>query len=346
MPDQERHISHGEEIPEHELQARFTSVACRPAMAPDLAFRMVLPRDWIELTAPATPVGEDEPSLLGAYKQTDEISVQALGIHLPHEVNLEDWLEYQADGFHLRLGGVEAGDGACGQLVHAVADAPDGAELRLLAASNGPFVALLVGRMPAGAGEAVEEVLGLAAASFDLLAPRGEKTLEPVNLFIDRDGMFQVLHPASWSLSAEDSLRPEKAGVNFRLSDGSDTLAYLRVEADARISLDETGFEQLFQLTLSEIEEAGVTVTDLDPVPGSAERERWVGACSLPSGAGEVALLFRRSSVCWQTAVMLCPAKTANPLAWMRGKRAYEMAVASLSLPADVRLTESAGTGE
>jgi len=263
-----------------------------------------------------------------------EISVQVLATALPYEVNLADWLEFQAHLHGFAISDLISGDTAFGQAVHAVGRGGDGARLRLLAKGNGPHVTLLMARMPANESEMCWETLGLAAASFEFSGPCNLKTREPLEEFTDRDGLFRVRYPKSWSFDTEDGLRPHKAGVNFRIVTESETTAYLRVEADARISLDATGMEQLFQLTLSEVGEAGVTVKELDPLPpgqGGADKERWLGECMLPSGPGQMALLFRPGPFCWFSAVMLCPDKTRNPLAWMRAKRFYEIAVASLA---------------
>jgi hypothetical protein len=262
-----------------------------------------------------------------------ETSVQALATSLPYEVNLIDWLEFQAHLQGFVISEVTSGDTAFGQTVHAAGRGGDGACLRLLAKGNGPHVVLLVGRMPADESAMCWETLGLAAASFEFSGPCNLKTREPLEAFTDRDGLFRVLYPKSWSFDTEDSLRPQKAGANFRTVTESETTAYLRVEADARISLDATGMEQLFQLTLAEAGEAGVRVKQLDPLPpgnGGRERERWLGECMLPSGPGQIALLFRPGPFCWFSAVMLCPDRARNPLAWMRAKRFYEIAVASL----------------
>ncbi|MCX6620797.1 MAG: hypothetical protein NTY38_06905 [Acidobacteria bacterium] len=343
MPDTPA-ISFGEPIPDVELRTRFGSASVTPVMAPDLAFRMVLPHGRIEATdIPHKPVVEDEFTLLAAYKLSDEISIQVLATLLPYEVNLLDWLSWIAQRQNFRLLRSISGETACGPAIHAEAEAADGAFLRLLVAGPAERSVLVVGRLPWREANGLEPTLGLAAASFEFLSKCRRKTREPLLKFTDRDNYFQLLYPASWSFDTEDSLRPEKAGANFRLTGGGGTLAYLRMEADTRLPLDHTGLEQLFQLTVSETEDAGITIEDLDPLPpseNSGPRERWAGTFRSESGRGEIALLFRRSSVCWLAAAVLAPLMEDDPIAHLRARRFYEIAAASLCSPVDAELTE------
>jgi hypothetical protein len=131
-----------------------------------------------------------------------------------------------------------------------------------------------------------------------------------------------------------DSLLPKKSGVDFRLTDGVDTIAYLRIEADKRQPRNAEGIRNIYELTMEELEESGVDVLNLDPIPQGAIAdggERWLGECALPSGhQGQVALFFRPTSIAWLVAVLVSPEKTVNPYAWMRAKRFYEIAFATL----------------
>ena len=337
MANDDIRISFGDAIPDKSLGSAFGSISFTPPADPDLSSRVVLPRNWAQVAnLPAPPLQADAFSLLAAYRESDEISVQVFATLLRFEVNLIDWLEFLAHRQGFTLLNVKSAETESGQTVHGVARAGDGAFLRFLTKGNGPKVVLLLGRAPFAAPDSVKEILGLAAASFEFTHLHRQKTRELLEVFTDAGGLFQVLHPSSWSHDTEDSLRPAKGGVNFRLTSDTDTLAYLRVAADTRIPPTESGMEQVFLLTVQEVEESGVVVDRLDPVPGGTlakPKERWVGTCTLPSGKGEVALLFRRAPFGWLSAVMLCPGKTVNPVAWMRAKRAYEMVVASLSVP-------------
>lgn len=329
-------ISFGDGIPAEMLRSQYGSVSAVPAEAAELAFRLVLPRVWSRVSdLPMAPLASDAFSLAAAFKRDENTNVQILITPLPFEVNLVDWLEFQAYLHGFKLAAVLSGETSCGQTVHAAASAADGSELRLMVVGNGPKVVLLVGTMPAGAPSLDRETLGAAAASFEFLTSCRQITRERIGSYLDRESLFQLQFPGSWSYQAMDRLRPEKAGVDFRLTGEAKIFAYLRVEADTRVSLDDTGLEQLFQLSIDEIEEAGVSISQIHPVPegaGVGKRERWLGECTWGGIAAQVALLFRRTPHGWLSAILLCPEKSLNPMVWMRAKRAYEIAAATLSV--------------
>lgn len=335
----ESRISFGGLITRDRLAREFQSVSATPPSAPDLSFRVVLPKTWTEVAGyDMAPLSVGAFSLVAAYQHSDDVSFQILATLIPHEINLVDWLEFQAHVQGFSLTDVQSGETRTGQIVHAVALARDGALLRLVTTGNASKVVLATGRMPSNLGGELTEALGLAAASFELTLPHRLRTREPLLKFTDERGMFETIYPRSWPPSPQNSLRPEKAGVTFRIEGETETKALLRVEADTRISLSDDGMEQLLTLLLDEVRESGVEVEDLRSVPPgelAGPRQRWLGTCKLPSGKGQIALLLRKTDTCWLAAVMLCPDKEASPMAWMRAKRAFEIAVATLRLPTE-----------
>jgi len=182
-----------------------------------------------------------------------------------------------------------------------------------------------------------DKQLDLAAASFLMTAHSGATTREPIEIFQNADGLFVCAYPGSWQVQVLDEALPEKAAVDIRLPGESDTLAYERVEAYRSIGGDEDGFAILNRTMREELADADVHAGDIELMPEDVEvntlQQRWVGDCRLPSGDGTLAAVFRRGRDVWLSGVMLCPNKEANPLAWMRGKRVFEIMVASLEQP-------------
>jgi hypothetical protein len=331
-------LSFGDGIPEESLKADFGNVTVVPPQVPDLGFQIALPRSWVRAAGVEGKgkLEEERLDVLAAFAGPGQAAVQILGTLIPYEVNLMDWLDWQAGIIRAEIGEHKSGETDYGQMVHAVATSAVGEPLRIVVVGSGPNVAMLLGTCAADADERVWETLGLAAATFGLLNVPALKTREPLKVYTDKDGMFELLHPASWTTTSLNDLRPEKAGVDLRLASKKDTLAYLRIEADKRYSRDDAGLKELYELTLDEITDSGVDVTHLEavpPGPTAGERQRWVGECELPSGIGSIAILFRPVADAWLSAVMISPALLAHPLAWLRGKRAYEIAVASLQRP-------------
>lgn len=203
----------------------------------------------------------------------------------------------------------------------------------MVVCGDGPDLVWMVGRQGPGAPPDSEEVLGLAAASFQFAHHSGAKTREALRLYKDAGGLFQVSYPQSWTVETNRNLLPDKSGADFRITAASDTAAYVRVEGDRRHAPDQTGQRRVFEIAVEQVEESGIEIQKLEPIPagkGGGEKERWAGECKLKSGPGQIALLFRRGAGSWLAATMISPAKEINPFAWMRAKRFYEIIAASL----------------
>jgi hypothetical protein len=201
---------------------------------------------------------------------------------------------------------------------------------------NGASVVLLIAGTPAHPPEEIRETLGVSAASFQFTAPCTGQTREPVAVFTDSANLFRFLCPESWSIEPLDALRPVKAGVDCRLTNEDNLIAYLRIEADTRYPRDEAGLRQMVDLASQEIAEAGVNIQETHVV-STAESglpEQWLGTCPVGEGAAQVALLLRPAANCWLGAYAFFPNRDSDPWGWLRGKRAYDLAVATLE-PAD-----------
>ena len=349
MGDDPVEISFGQDIPEEVLSTSFGLVSVVPPLAPELSFRVALANDWEPVAdITMTPLECESFSIAAAFQAPEgDMSFEALATSIPFEVGLADWLEIQSGVHGFELLRVQSFGGENGEMVHAVARAADGAHLRLLAAGNGASVLLCLGRAPEGAPEAVIEALGLAAATFEFTEPEIAKTREPVVVFTDRDRMFQVLHPQSWSPEAINRLRPHKAGADFRLADDEDLLAYLRVEADTRHPCDQEGLERVLDLTLDEIYHAGVAIQALE---ACAEEEdglpgQWMGDCTVGESPAHIAIRLRPTATCWLTVIGLYPLRESEPWSWMRGKRAYEIASATVESSARVSAAGASSFG-
>jgi len=329
-----KEITFGKRISEQRLRSDFVSVRVEPPHQFGPKCRLVIPKAWKQAQIEqARQLAVDRFTILAAFSQSDDVGVQVLATLMPWEVNLVDWLEYQAHIRQIALHSIQSAETEWGQTVHAVGLEDDKAFLRIIVAGDGRQLVLLIGRMPLSASEAVAETLGLAAASLDFPAHSGKTTRESLVEYNDEGSLFQVIHPSSWTCQALDTLRPAKSGADFRITNERDTLAYLRIAGDTRPDRNNTGLEELYRSTLDELKQADIMVHGLERVRPSSTKiveQRWVGGCAVPSGEGQLAFLLRLGSKAWLSAVLVCPAKTVNPHAWMRGKRAFEIACATL----------------
>lgn len=334
MGDSAAGIPFGQNIPEDVLFASFSVVSVEPPLAPELSFRMALPNDWEQdAEVPMNPLEYNAFSEVAVFRApADDLIFQVLATSIPFEICLADWLEHQARLNEFELLAAQAYETDCGQMVHGVARTADGMYLRLVVAGNGPSVVLCIGRAPAYPSEEAVETLGLAAATFEFTATGVESTREPVVAFTDRDRMFRVLYPQSWSHETLNRLRPQKAGVGFRISGDEDVLSYVRVEADTRYSTDPEGLEGVLGLTIEEIQQAGVSIQFLQAYTEAEGKppDRWIGDCIFGGAQAQIALLLRPDTERWLTVIAFYPRKEDDPWSWMRGKRAYEIASATV----------------
>jgi hypothetical protein len=335
MGDDPAEISFGQAIPQDILDDSFGLVAVVPPLAPELGFRVALPNDWAQdPEIPMAPLEQEAFSQAAMFRAPDgDISFQALATSIPFEVCLLDWLKHQSAIHDFSLLNAQSYDTETGQVVHAVGQADSGGHLRVLVVGNGPSVFLCLGRAPEDASEETIETLGLAAAAFEFVETDIARTREPIVTFTDRDRMFRVLHPASWSPETLNRLRPRKAGVDFRLTgDDDETLGYLRVEADTRHPCDEEGLERMLELTLDGIGEAGVEIQALQAYTEEEGQppDRWIGDCTFGESQAQIAIVLRPTAACWLSVLAFYPRREDDPWAWMRGKRAYEIASATV----------------
>jgi hypothetical protein len=333
MSDDPTPISFGESVPEEVVRDHFVTVRHDSTAAPELSFRIVLPQDWTQVTAAVmSPLEAGSFSQVAVFSGGEEIAIHVLATLIRYEVDLLDWLALHSEQMGFTLLNAVSGQTPYGQAVHAVGRSNTGAHLRLLTMGNGASVVLLIGGIPDGAPEEIRETLGGAAASFEFTAPCTQQTREPVALFTDSANLFRFLCPESWSLEPLDALRPVKAGLDCRIANENNLIAYMRIEADTRYPRDGAGLPQMVALTFQEITETGILINEIQVVSNSEAGlpEQWLGTCQVGEATAQVALLLRPAATCWLGVYALYPNRDQDPWGWLRGKRAYEMAVATL----------------
>jgi hypothetical protein len=325
-------ISFGEGIPPQMRSADFAMVQAPARSGRPLGFKLALPRDWKEVPSPP-PGQNDDMSVAATFAASNDVNVIVMQTRIPFEINLTDWLEYQCHLRSFKIDKLQTEHAQNGTEVQAAAHTADGDLLRMAIVGDGDRVLWLIGRTIARLAVEYEETLGLAAASIRILSYGGKDTREPLNTYQDAASGIRLLYPASWQ---PDPLKQElanKSATDFRLIEGRETIAYLRVEIDFTLGPGKPALNQLLRTSVAEIEESGIKIRPLEPIPIQAAadmEERWLGSCDLPGGPGQVAMLFRRGTQCWLAAILISPDKTVNPTGWMRGKRFFEIAVATL----------------
>jgi len=325
-------ISFGEGVSPQSRRTDFAMVRVPARPARPLGLSLVLPRNWKDVPPPPSG-GNKELSIAACFAPSNDASITVVQTRIPFEINLVDWLEYQCHARDFTIDKLETGHSQNGTEVHAAGHSSSGDSLRMAVVGDADRVLWLVGRSAARRAAEFAETLGLAAASIRILSPSGADSRESINDYQDTSSGLHLLYPASWQVESLRQLLPSKAATDFRLIEGGETVAYLRAEADFTLQSSEA-FRRLYQVAVSEIEETGIRIRSMEAIPagtaGDAE-QRWLGSCDVRGRTGNVAMLFRRAPSCWMSAILLAPDKAVNPMAWMRGKRFFEIAVSSLS---------------
>lgn len=329
-------LSFGDEITAERRKSEFALATITAAGGTQSVLSLVVPREWTRISQQARLPGQRHGwEELACFVASNQASLHVFQCVQRHEVDLRDWLEYQAGLLAITLAAEQTGDTEFGQMVHAFGTTAEGERVRIAVVADGPAIFLLTGRAAKSEPPSTDSVLGLAAASFLFQKHSGRKTRETLKSYSDARLAFSLLYPESWTVTGRLDA-DGRSVADFRILGGSDLLGYIRVAGPTSSPGSQRELREVFEATLQELKSSGVAVERLDPIPPGrhgGERERWLGTCRLPTGTGQVALLFRKAAAGWITAVMLSPGSQSNAVAWMRAKRFYEILTATLTGP-------------
>jgi hypothetical protein len=327
-------LSFGREIGDAERVATFAVVRIAAFESPETTLSMAIPKTWKALpnSESRRPGWIELKSFIGS----DSVSAHVFQSRQEYEVDLRDWLEYQAGLLSMTLTALEPGKTEYGPMLHAAATGKDGDRFRLVVAGDGPDLFFQMGRAAAGEPAKTDEILGLIAASFFFETHTGRVTREDVNVYVAGNRKYQLAYPSSWNVEP----RADKpAAVDFRVASPDDTLAYASVALDAGKPQGAAGLRASLENAISELEDVGVTIQKLERIPADeygGVDERWRGTAQFPAGQGQVMFLFRKGDPGWISAILVAPSKDRNPLLWMRARRFYEFLSETLESPATI----------
>ena len=259
-------ISFGEGIPAAALRSQYITVPIESTAAPAHACRIVLPTSAVLVRNPEPGAPTDEQlSLIANFSIAPSISVQLLGATIPFEINLVEWLQMEVEERGIPLSAVQSAVDGNGQVAHAVVEDVARRHVRIVARTNGPHILVLLGQSPEADDAETHQMLGLIAASLQLTSPLGEKLMEPLSAYHDPAGYFQTMHPSSWKAAVVATPRALLSAADIRLTSDSDTIAYLRIEADRTPKSLGEGSEAIFRRMAEELVESVHIVKDGSP---------------------------------------------------------------------------------
>jgi hypothetical protein len=324
--DTSRLLSYGEEITEPERKSAFVLVRLSAHGSPGTVLSMAIPRTWKQIPeiAPSARPGWLE---LVSYAPSNSASAHVFQARQEYEVDLTDWVRYQAQLLSMTLRASRLGGTKYGEVVHAAATGKDGDRFRLVACGDGQNLFFFVGRAAAAEPPETGEILGLIAASFFFEQHSGRTTREDLLPYVDASKKFQLVYPVSWTVE------PGAGKVDFRVVGNNDTMGYVHVVLDTEKLRHASGLRDVLQDAITEVEQANIAIETLKPIPAGpngGESERWVGTCDFPAGKGQLYLLLRNAGTGWIRATVMTPDRDLNPMMWMRGNRFYEILCGTL----------------
>lgn len=344
-------------VSDEELHTRYGSVTVTPNVASDWAFRLVLPRDWIQDPSTSTVAPAiGQLAQLGLFAAQDHtvrpVGVQVWGTLIPFEVNLVDWLQIYIDQNSMDLIEKHILEFAVGPVVDSLVAHLHGSQrmlTRLTASSDSDHVYLVAGMAAERVYKSFARTLGLAAVSFYPLQKTGSDFMENMAIYQDPARRMWFQYPNSWNI---ESLKtsPLVSAVALRLQSSAELLAYLRVQTV--VGKRDYPAQAWLEPIRKDLAAANVNLVSLDSVLSErdAPSKLWAGEAEINDTHIQCVIaikpMIRRANegnvAVGQTgadelsgfaSVLLCPLRQRQPLLWMRSKRAFEIVQATLRAP-------------
>lgn len=326
-----------EKLSETHQLVRFT-----PNSDTSLAFSLMLPKNWamVKDLGPQ-PGAVGDLTKIGLFTETplgpSAANLQVFLSRVPFELNLRDWVEYQAETFGTSILSADEYQFAIGTVLDAggLYGPPQARQVvRMMAHSDSGRIFLVVAAVAEARYQLLQKDIAVALCSFSLVTPSGSEALEASLKTTVGPPDFSVSHPASWIAKDVTKHLPGKSGLDLVLLKDQQLMSYLRVKAITQevASTDSSGSK--LKTANEELAEAGVVVTanwqkDPDPVlntiPGASGLVIAPGTLNGTPIELRFALLHR--SPLWFALVLISVLKTSDRILWMRSKRAYEIAL-------------------
>lgn len=322
-----------------------------PNEDPSLAYRMIVPKDWIRASALGeTPSGMGVARGIGIFAEAPHESAGVVGLTvttMPIEIPIDTWtkLQLESEGWtivHQRWLPEAEGKTLLFDIVGVRTVQEGGQEHPEVQRS---FVRLDNGRIFSlncfarrEAWERCKEHFWLAGVTFELFAGDWHPRAESRKQVQGPDLGLGFSYPQSWSASYPDLPSPKKTfAVDLRLigGDGATLLAYLRAKATKQRSNQPRTLEQRKQTAYQDLVSSGFQPAgEPKELPPEDEGRRlliegWQGSYQLSGvlGHSTVEARFGFSTVgdLDFTHCLLCPLRSDDLFTNLRGIRAFEI---------------------
>ena len=298
------------------------------------------------------PQGADVPTTdsmetLALFKHHDpEADIEVMGYVLPREVDPADWLEESLS----MMGKEVVSRKPVRMLAGVVGDAVATWEVegepyagRFYASKWGPRLFVLALRTKLSDYDAFAADFFAAIAMFEAVDDSLGLFAERVNFVEEKAPVpFRLAVPVSWHIERETptgdkgaAFQARQIGVQGDETDFHGQLSFAVMDRSLCRNAREAagGF-------LSAVRDQGITIEptefEEEPAPPKGFEHAWYATMPLEHGgsSGELRCRVMLHPRLWVVAGVLSPAREADPMAWMRNKRALDIATSTLELQA------------
>jgi hypothetical protein len=321
-------------------------VRATPNGDPTLAFSLMLPKNWaVVKDIGPQPGAIGDLTKIALFTETplgpSAATLQVFMSRVPFEIGLRDWIEFQAERYGTQLLSVQEYQFAIGTVIDAGGlYGPPSAQqvVRMVAHSDSGRIFLVVATVASSRYQAMQDNIAVAVCSFNLLTPSGSESLEASLQTTVSDPAFSVAHPASWIARDVTKKLPGKSGIDLLLLKDRDLMAYLRVKGITEEVAAADSLGSKLKTAIEELAEAGVMLTttwqkDTDPAINSITQASGflIAEGTLNGVPIELRFALLHRGALWFALTFLSVMKSSDRILWMRSKRAYEIALATVT---------------
>ncbi len=175
--------------------------------------------------------------------------------------------------------------------------------------------------------------LAVACESFSLSAPKPWPLAENLQTFsVDRPGDFCLFYPSSWQVKLHPQSTPQTLAVLLQSPLGA-IMEVQTVYRDGFKDDRELCAQYFYKLLQNDIKPEPLQLSTIEPVAGFEQMEQGQSEARIGDIAGTVTITTGTRPDARFLLSLLCPSLQSAPLAWLVGRRAYDLLLTTLRTP-------------
>ncbi|KHD11471.1 hypothetical protein PN36_29130 [Candidatus Thiomargarita nelsonii] len=333
----------GKTIPPDVLESSFFKVQDKPYGNPELAYSLLVPKDWnvdSSLKAKTNQLGRERLKPLAIFAAPDgsHSFIQLHAIGLPREISAAHWLRHYAATTDRTIVELE-------ELSVLFADSLMTFKIedhtfvgRAAVRIDGDRLFMVFGFAIEAAYQALAETFGLAISSFKLLSPSSRTSIEPHRRHNLAD-IVQFDCPASWKHKVPENPPIGKQAIDFyHFDDNNAFQGLIRVKAVSKTVVNQS--EEVIKNTVEEYADSNLILRDkLHSSPVGSYSARFsngfliIYGCTIEGNEEnqqELWICAFEDEKHYIVTSLLTPSRRQIFYTWAFNKRAYEIVLESI----------------